>query len=72
MIDRNELYMSRKRGHANNEDCVNKTIQGVKEYTKKSKERLIAATSNGIINRDDIRTILEKKNIYKVQKQNME
>ena len=39
--DRDRLYVSRKeggRGLPNIEDCVEATIQGVEEYTKKSKE----------------------------------
>ena len=44
-----KLYMSRKeagKGFASIEDWIDTTIQGLKEYTKKSKERLNAAASN--------------------------
>ena len=33
-------------GFANTEDCVDATIQGLKEYAKKSKERLITTANN--------------------------
>ena len=54
-IDR--LYGARKegRGCISIEDCVN-TIKGLKEYTKKCKERLITAASNCNINRNNLRT----------------
>ena len=45
-------YVSRiegESGFANIEDCVDAWIQGLKEYIKKSKERLITAESNSNI-----------------------
>ena len=45
-------YQEKKEGV---EDCVD-TIQGLVEYTKKSKERLITADTNCNINRKNLRT----------------
>ena len=77
--DMNRLYMSRKegrRGLASIEDCVGASQQGLKKYTKKSKERLITAAcnSNGNIkiNRKSTKTIKQKweeKQLYGYFKQ---
>ena len=51
--DRDRLYVSGQeggRGIANIEDCVEATIQGLKEYTKTSKERLLMITNNSRCN----------------------
>ena len=51
--DRDGLYVSRNkrgRGLATIEDCVEATIQGLKEFTKKSKERLHMAANNSRCN----------------------
>ena len=51
--DKNRLYVSRKEGGrclANIEDCVEATIQGLEEYTKKSKDRLLMAANNSRCN----------------------
>ena len=47
--DVNRLYVSRKEGVralANVEDSVDASIQGLEEYTKKSKEKFIIAAKN--------------------------
>ena len=43
----NRLYVSRKggRGLTCIEDCVDSSIQGLEDYTKKSKKRLIASAN---------------------------
>ena len=51
--DKDKLYVSRKeggRGLANIENCVEATIQGLEEYTKKSEERLVMAANNSRCN----------------------
>ena len=64
-IDR--LYVSRKEGgrkRAYIKDCGDATIQGLKEFIKKSKERQFTATSNsnGNIGTNRETTNLESKN----------
>ena len=69
-IDR--FYVSRKegRGRVNFENCVNETNQGLEEYTKKSKESLIAAaTCDGNINRINFR---KSRKTSKTRKQKWE
>ncbi len=64
-IDR--LYVLRKegiRGLSSIEDCIDASIQGVKIYTKKRKERLITpvSNSNGNMMTNRKTTKLENKN----------
>ena len=50
MVMHKALY---PRGLSNIEDCNDATIQGLKEYTKKSKEGLIKAARNSNIKRNN-------------------
>ena len=61
-----KLYASRKegRGLTRTDDCVDATIQGLEEYTKESKERMITAANNskGNITTSDKTTKSRRKN----------
>ena len=53
VVDR--IYVSRKEGKrklASVEDCIDKSIQGLEVYIKKSKKRFIPAASNIIGNKN--------------------
>ena len=54
-----QLYAWRKLGGSGLviiESCVDETIQGFKEITKKSQETLIVVTSNSNVNESNFRT----------------
>ena len=64
----NRLYVSRKeegRGLTSIEDCMDASIQGLENYIKKNKERLITASSNSICN---IRTDRKASKTRKAEK----
>ena len=42
--DKDRLFVSRKRGLANIEDSVDRSIRRLEDYIKKNEERLITAT----------------------------
>ena len=65
-IDR--LYATRKeggRGFTSIENCINATVRVLKEYSEKCKERLIIASSNSNINRNNLR---KNRKTTKIQK----
>ena len=72
--DLDGLYVSREkegRSLAKIEDSVDASIHGVRDYIKKSKGRLINATSNSTDNKRTNRTTITRKQKWEVKQFNI-